>query len=112
MALDLTGVHELRPVPGQQGVALTVLKAPYKRFVNDGQRIIVQRGQFYGDGGQKILKKDAPEWLLKRLDELSDEARESVGLKPKKGKKEEKDAGLQLSRGMDSEGSTQGAMDD
>jgi len=91
MPLNLNKVHNYEKIPGKHQVSLREV-TPYVRFVHeDDTPIIVQKGAFYSDGGQRIKKTDIPPWFWEQAKLINKEKRERIGLMlPGETKKEVK----------------------
>lgn len=80
MSLQLDGVHKLQRQEGTNRMIL-VGKSPYTRFTQEGCfPVIIQRGTFYTDGGDKIPFNEVPDWVWDRASKMTPEGRASVGL--------------------------------
>ena len=81
MALSLDKVHNYDRAE-DSGKMVLLGKSPYSRFIREGETpVIVQKGAFWTDGGDKIPIRDVPKWVWLSLKKMAKESRESVGLK-------------------------------
>ena len=81
MPLMLDRAHEVKVLP--DGNARVVKSNPYRRLVAQNEPpVIIQKGAFWSDGGQRIQIKDVPDWARKTVDGMTQAARHEVGLPP------------------------------
>jgi hypothetical protein len=79
MALDLYGVHTREKNAQNQQVIFC--RKPYTRLIEEGEApVIIQSGQFWTDGGDKILEEDVPKWVWKALGKKVPGALKTLGL--------------------------------
>lgn len=80
MGLELGKVHNfVRDEESQQMILQS--KAPYKRFVKEGDdTVIIQSGGYYSDGGDKLEKKDIPKYIWDILRNSTEDGLKAIGL--------------------------------
>ena len=81
MSLELTKVHNYKPISGTKQVRLESTN-PYLRLCRgDGPPLFIQRGVVYSEGSQRIKKTDLPDWFHEELNKVAPARLEEVGWK-------------------------------
>lgn len=80
MGLSIDNVHVLQRIEGTNQVRI-IKRNPYVRFVRQGAfPVLVQGGRFYTDGGDVLIGKEIPDWVLGEIKKMTPEGRRNVGL--------------------------------
>lgn len=81
MGLDIEHVHVMQRQKGTNHLTI-VSTNPYTRLISEGEYpVIIQKGAFWTDGGDRILLSDLPQWVRPAISKMSLEAQIRVGLK-------------------------------
>lgn len=81
MSLELTKVHNYKPIVGTKQVRLESVN-PYIRLCQgSGPPLFIQRGMVYSEGSQRIKKTDLPDWFHEELNKVAPARLAEVGWK-------------------------------
>lgn len=65
----------------KDGEVIGIRATPYARLCQGDEKVIIQAGEFYGQGGDPIDEDDVPEWVFDAIDKMSLAAQQDLKVK-------------------------------